>query len=878
MSKVPSWNNDGSDEESREAARESARRAEKNPHDRPEEAPLGERRPKSARNPDELDEADEQRLQAIARRLAEAMDRSHGGRSSSRLRHEADPDRSFEAEAIIGDAISLFKRHATDGDRSTARALESVARLIGEHRRDRSVAEDDGDAEAFGRYENELRERYAKPRPFAGAHDPDAAYGEAQLRPLAEAIAEMTRKQRPQIFQADLDEEQFRRSERMAPAQRFDDLKISIDSISQQIEEFLSGDAARDDRHRFVMGQINHLRDEVAGVSRALADLAPRSSIAAIEAALRTLVDSVEAQRDRGVQDNLLAPVERLATDLRAMVKELDPGPIVRSLHAEVQTIGRKLSELQSAGGANGAAIGELTRQSSEIRNLLAAVASRPLPLEKLETRLIELAQRVDGFGVASREAGQKDVAEIIKTIRTTVATETSGTLQAFGQRLEELGAKVDFLASKSGGAKRFDDLGYRLDEVQKSLAARIDRAVAFHRPVDISQLEHLVSKLAKKIDASLEPKTDFDKHFTELAQRIDQTEQTLAARIEQGVALRANTDVKINELLSEPIAEKRFEQLAGRIDGVYSAIVERIDNSARSRSEAENAQLAELVGQLATKINTALDPKADNQALLTLAQQIDKLSRRLDRTENTAATLVSVEQTIGQLFKRIEEKQNAAAELAEAAARRAAQEALREASLGLDGALERELADLRKTQTESGKRAQETLSAVHATLERVVDRLAVFENELTDLRQPSLRQPELAVREAPRSPSIAASEIETPRLREAADAARSALREEFYDDQFEQEANATARAEDFDQPLSSSPLMAPERRVEAPTRDHRGETSVKSDFIAAARRAAQQAAADAEAAEAINPRKVAPKAGARPTPAGGLENVGAKI
>ena len=191
MSKVPSWNNDGSDEESREAARESARRAEKNPHDRPEEAPLGERRPKSARNPDELDEADEQRLQAIARRLAEAMDRSHGGRSSSRLRHEADPDRSFEAEAIIGDAISLFKRHATDGDRSTARALESVARLIGEHRRDRSVAEDDGDAEAFGRYENELRERYAKPRPFAGAHDPDAAYGEAQLRPLAEAIAEI---------------------------------------------------------------------------------------------------------------------------------------------------------------------------------------------------------------------------------------------------------------------------------------------------------------------------------------------------------------------------------------------------------------------------------------------------------------------------------------------------------------------------------------------------------------------------------------------------------------------------------------------------------------------------------------------------------------
>ena len=60
----------------------------------------------------------------------------------------------------------------------------------------------------------------------------------------------------------------------------------------------------------------------------------------------------------------------------------------MRNLREDLRAIASRLDELQTPGKTDATALNELGRQTAEIKELLSALASRPLPLEKLETRL----------------------------------------------------------------------------------------------------------------------------------------------------------------------------------------------------------------------------------------------------------------------------------------------------------------------------------------------------------------------------------------------------------------------------------------------------------------------------------------------------------
>ena len=727
---------------------------------------------------------------------------------------------------------------------------------------------------------------------------------------------------------------------------RFDALHGSVDKIFREFETARHDAGERANQQLVVMRQVEGLRREVEGVSRALGDLAPRASVASIETALRELVHRIDAQRDYGVQDHLLAPVERIAGELRAVIEDLDPSPIVRNLHADVETIGRRLDELQAPGAGDSAALGELARQTSEIRDLLTTLAARPLPLEKIETRLFDLTQRVDALSLSGATgAASKDIGEAVKAIRSIVAAETSNGFNAFNKRLEHLAKKLDDVLAKTGG-KRFDEINERIEEMHKSLAQRIERGAAAQKPADTSALEHLVAKLAKKIDSALDPKASNpafdelgrkieklearlhdpaagasiarieamlakpgeDRRFSELAQRIDLIHKTLSNRFEEGsigrdgadtrhiedlarrlgdkleVALEpgasrrdletleqqiehvsqkldrlsaSGSDDKINELLSRPSHGPQIHELSERIDFMHNALAARIEVGVRQRVEASQSQLTELVDQLTRKMNDALDPKADGNALQALEKHIAQLSQRLDRNDGNTAALSSIERKIAELFARIEETRNVTTQAAELAVRRATQEILRDVASAQPGALNlavgQEISEIRKTQDEAGQRTHETLSAVHETLERVVDRLAVFEDELTELRS-----------EAPIAALAPAPMRETPRPR----VVEARANDNPGDLLLEPGVGPRSRpASDLDAGLAQSARAA--LSGERPP-------SVKTDFIAAARRAAQQAAADADAAHAKAGQRGAERA--EPQAASGLARAGASV
>ena len=926
-----------------------------------------------------------QRAQESERHTARALTNLAGMlEEGQRSRESAEEGLAYLAERLGRIEAHLSEQPAGASVRPIRSALARLESRLDRLSKGDHAADFEEALSGLDRRLADISRRLEDRAPAAPARDAIAAADPAEgaplaRRPLADAIAQITERQRaleaapaavvapapvasaepaaPDIWQGE------------PPAQRFSALNASLDALSRQIETVRTDAGERADQQIVLMRQVEGLRREIEEVGRAVGDLAPRASVAAVETALRDLVHRVDTQRQRGVADELLAPAERIAGELRAVIRELDPSPIVRNLHADVQTIGRRLDAMQQPEAADAGAIRQLTAQTRDIRDQLAALVARPLPLEKIETRLFDLTQRVDALTHAApgaaKAAAALDMGELARSIRAIVAAETGKSFDTFNHRLEQLGARLDEAVANAGG-KRFDELGQRIDQLGATLAQRIDRsAAAARQPANTVALERLIADLGRKIDTALDDKPHApgfeeigkkierletrldepargvaeigkkierlesrfdpgasdsiarieemlarpvaDRQFAELAERIDQVRETLAQRLDEGAAapavdtryieeavraldskietaiasgpktpdlapIQAQLDqlfAKVERLAetgananpgappSRPAEDPRLDEIGARLERMQAALAQRAEQG--YRVEERQNDLAALVGQLADRINAALDPRGDADALRALETQIGALSQRLDASHQNSPALAGVEARISALVDRMEENKAATTLAAEEAVRRATQDILRQANPApgaLREALERELSDIRKAQDEAGQRTHETLLAVHETLERVVDRLAMFEDELTEIRETP----------APTAPAFPpASETAPARRRAAGEAAR--------DSEPPMTQCAAPRVEIGPEDDLMDFLVAPgaprparrEPEFSAPEGRAARVESSQTDFIAAARRAAQQAAADAEAAEKARQARRAPPTEAAP-------------
>lgn len=349
---------------------------------------------------------------------------------------------------------------------------------------------------------------------------------------------------------------------------------------------------------------LDKLRTEIGNMSEALRDLTSRGSIATLEQAIRGLAQKIEASRTEGIKDTELQPLEKLVGELRHSLADIDPRMTIKGLESELKRLGTKLDYLGRS-GIDPAAFQNIQSQTREIRDLLTAAMARPLPVERIERQVAQLAESIDRQRTATREPG-----------------------------------------------------AYALD----------DRASAF-------------DKIEGQLDA-------------------------IAAKVEEAIA--------------EARDQSHYEALSHRIDNVQQGLTARI---AETWPGADTRSLEDLVRGLAEKLEKAQGPQAGPQAIDALEQQIAELAQRLDASNAGFSSLTSLEQTISHLFTELERTRRAALEAAENAA---GDPGSQPSGIG------QELQRLRAVQDDADRRMVSTLNAVHETLKKVVDRLAMVEEELS--------------------------------------------------------------------------------------------------------------------------------------------------
>ena len=352
----------------------------------------------------------------------------------------------------------------------------------------------------------------------------------------------------------------------------------------------------------------------------------------------------------------------------------------------------------------------------------------------------------------------------------------------------------------------------------------------------DLQRLRGEVGGLNKRIDEFKQTAaSDHDVHALRVA--VEQ----LSTRVAQGPDMRPIADM-----------DRRLGELNRKLD----------QNSAATRSLPQFGELERRIAELDHRLGEAMRLQGDQQAVTALEQHIAAVNERVSHTEDQLGHLETMERAIHQLYDSLEQSRSQVSQTAEDAANRAVERVLAtQAQSGPSAelrAMEEGLRAVRDSAANAEQRNQETLEAVHETLEQIVNKLAELETASAG-HQLAASMAQQAVELAKPDPVAAMESYLTTSQQSTAQPA-------FYDPTgvFEQQlftapaesapANHSPAYESFENlesqdatPNDQLQPVLPEftpSGLQAQAIDAPGGTSAGGDdFIAAARRAAQAAA-----------------------------------
>lgn len=362
--------------------------------------------------------------------------------------------------------------------------------------------------------------------------------------------------------------------------------------------------------------------------------------LAGLERHINRLSQQMDAWRPAQIEQSISGFREELS-EIRRSITEAMPRRVLESLENEVRAVARRLDESRH-NGADNQVLSGIERGLSEIREALHIMK----PAEQFagfDSAIGNLSNKLDLIVRSSEHGGVKELEAAIGALRGLVSQVASG------EAVAQLHADVQTLAS-------------RVDQL----------AMPSHSPGLLTALEQRITLLTEALetrDRTVPDSGNFDGALRALSERIDR--------------LQVNPVVDASAL-------EHLEQRIG-------AVLQRVENVAASSN------------------NT-----------------------------NDNAPLGRIEEGLSHIIAFLESQREGMSTILNSGPQRVASPSIDPEAFD---AVRRELSDIRFGQSEAERRSQDSLEAVHNALNQVVDRLSGIEN---DLRQIKTTPPQRAT-ETPR-------------------------------------------------------------------------------------------------------------------------------
>ena len=563
--------------------------------------------------------------------------------------------------------------------------------------------------------------------------------------------------------------------------------------------------------------------EPVQATGAAIANVPPNSagSGAGLEQQLREINRNIAGLRQPCGAAEAVASLRGDLAEIASLLKSALPQRAIELLEAEIRNLTKRIDEQRDNGGS-AAAIANLESGLAEMREQLKVLKPAE-SLATLEAATKELSRLIDQGGVQSNDtAALTQLDDTIASLRSAVGNVASTeAVSRIADDIQALSAKVDAVASSAGGGNEL------LTSLEKRISAMADTLEKHnsHCGKGSAHLEDVLTLLVDRLEQPPAPGGD-PAALHQLGDRL----ATVTNRLDD--LQPANVDLaalrKIEDSITaivEQFDPQALQQIESRIVTLTNQLVQTAQSARTAPAGPGPVSLQQLEGQIANLLGKLDQPPPaapEPAALRQIEGRIETLFEKLDdisRTSSDPAALRDLEHRIAAIADKLDAsdarfahleaiEQGLAGVLAHVEDLRAgqAESLMRAAMPSTDNravdAIKRELDALKHTE----QRTQTSIEAVHGTLGHVVDRLSTIEN---DLRRRSAGAAESTpVAPAP-APAVARIEPAPVPVAPAAP------------------------------PKSAASTAAPS--ISPPASD----PSARLNFIAAARRAAQAAAAE---------------------------------
>ena len=374
----------------------------------------------------------------------------------------------------------------------------------------------------------------------------------------------------------------------------------------------------------------------------------------------------------------------------------------------------------------------------------------------------LEVADKRTRDNMKSLQDRMGDMAQRVSTSTSEQLLRQAPAFNQLEQRLSDLAKRVDQPPQHQPSDQlrhEINALAGRIDNVRETsetLATRAQTQAVQTAQAELRAIEDRIIGLINEAKQTISVNKVGPAELQRFRQEIDK----INARVDS-TAAAPNNSHDVNALkvaveqLSTRVAQGQDQRPFADLDAKIFAIAKKLEQAeAASKSLPQANDLDRRFAELDQKLMQSLaNPSQNNDAI---AQKLMEVDERLGRTEHQLGHLQTIERAISQLYDSMEGLRGQTHDIAHAAATKAVEQidpnalARPQPYAASDEimALETGLKAVRAASEASDHRNQETLEAVHETLEQIVSKLTELEtahigHRLSQAAAPALYEPQ---------------------------------------------------------------------------------------------------------------------------------------